>query len=128
MSPSIGRSPGCAYCLASRPHRGRPAMGNNNRHDPAIPSLGRYWDEVLHGRPADRDTPDPALAETVRQLHARDDAPGADAAFAARLLTDLEERMNTTYADMRAPTDPLRVSMMPSRNGQIPVSSPWLPL
>ena len=103
-------------------------MGNNNRQDPAITSLGRYWDELLHGPPADRDTLDPALAETVRQLHARDDAPGADAAFAARLLANLEERMNTTYGDLSTPTEAVRLSMMPSPNGRTANSSPWLPL
>jgi hypothetical protein len=103
-------------------------MAHNDRHDPAIPALGRYWDALLHGRPADRDNLDPALAETVQQLHARDDAPGADQAFAATLLTNLEERMNTTYGDLKAPTDPLRLSMMPSPNGRRPISLPWLPL
>ena len=103
-------------------------MERNHRHDPAITSLGRYWDELLHGRPADCENLDPALAETVRQLHARDDAPGADAAFAARLLMDLEERMTTTSGDLRTPTDPLRLSKMPSTNGRTPTSSLWLPL
>ena len=103
-------------------------MEHNHRHDPAITSLGRYSDELLHGRPADGDNLDPALAETVRQLHARDDAPGADQAFAATLLTNLEERMNTTYRDLGTPTDPLRLSMMPSPNGRTPISLPWLPL
>src|SRR5215216_6601712 len=103
-------------------------MEHNHRHDPAITSLGRYWDELLHGRPADCENLDPALAETVQQLHARDDAPGADAAFAARLLTNLEERMNTTSGDLRTPTDPLRLSIMPSLNGRTPISSVWLPL
>lgn len=103
-------------------------MRNSHRHDPAITSLGRYWDELLHGRPADSDNLDPALAETIRQLHTRDDAPGADAAFAATLLANLEERMNTTHGDLRTPTDPLRFSMMPSTNGRTPISSPWLPL
>jgi hypothetical protein len=103
-------------------------MGNSNLEDPAITSLGRYWDELLHGRPADRDTLDPALAETVRQLHARDDAPGADAAFAAQLLANLEERMDTTSGDLRTPTDPLRLSMMPSTNGRTRTSLPWRPL
>src|SRR4051794_12185715 len=103
-------------------------MEHNHRHDPAITSLGRYWDELVHGRPVDRDNLDPALAETVQQLQASDDAPGADAAFAARLLKDLEERMNTTYGNLRTPTDPLRLSKMPSTNGRTPISPPWLPL
>src|SRR5215210_3447835 len=103
-------------------------MEHNHRHDPAITSLGRYWDEWVHGRSVDRENLDPALAETVRQLHARDDAPGADAAFAARLLMDLEERMTTTSGDLRTPTDPLRLSTIPSTNGRTPTSSLWLPL
>ena len=103
-------------------------MGNSNFQDPAITSLGRYWDGLLHGLPADRDTPDPALAETVRQLHARDDAPGADAAFAAQLLANLEDRMNTTYGDLRTPSEPIRLSMMPSMNGRTLNSLPGLPL
>src|SRR5215218_8351536 len=103
-------------------------MEHNHRHDPAITSLGRYWDELLQGRPADRENLDPALAETVQQLHARDDAPGADAAFAARLLTNLEERMNTTSVDLKTPTDPLRLSMMLSPTRRTLISSDWLPL
>jgi len=83
---------------------------------------------LLCGRPADLVSLDPALAETVRQLHARDDAPGADAAFAAQLLANLDERMNTTYGDLRTPTDPLRLGMMPSTNGRTPNAWPWLPL
>ena len=103
-------------------------MEHNDRHDSAITSLGRYWDELLRGRPANGDNLDPALAETIRQLHARDDAPGADEAFAARLLTDLEDRKNTTYQDLRTPTDALQLSMMPSTNSRTPISPPWLPL
>ena len=103
-------------------------MRDNHRHDPAITSLGRYWDEVLQGRPADSGALDPALAETVRQLHARDDAPGATSDFAARLLTHLEERMTTTHGDLTTPSERLRLSMMPSTNGRTPISSLWPPL
>ena len=70
-------------------------MASNGRHDPTIPSLGRYWDAVAQGRPADPGELVPSLAATVRQLHARDDALGADPTFAARLLADLEDQMHT---------------------------------
>ena len=102
-------------------------MAHNDRHDPAIPSLGRYWDALLHGRPADRDNLDPALAETVRS--------------SMRVTTPLEpirpsrhaldESGGTDEHDIRGletPTDPLRLSMMPSTNGRRPISLPWLPL
>jgi hypothetical protein len=103
-------------------------MGHNHRHDPAITSLRRYWDEVVQGRPADPGTLDPALAETVHQLHARDDAPGATPDFAARLLTHLEERMTTMQGNLPPPSERLRLSMMPSPNGRTPISSLRPPL
>ena len=103
-------------------------MGINHRRDPAITSLRRYWDDVVRGRPADPGTLDPALAETIRLLHARDDAPGATPDFSARLLTHLEERMTTTHGDLRTPSDPLRLSLLPSTNGRTPISSLWPPL
>lgn len=97
-------------------------MQHNNRHDPAMSSLGRYWDEVLRNRPAAPDDLDPALAETVRQLHARDDAPGADAAFATRLLAQLEDHMNTMKLDLPRLDDPLAASDRSRR------TAPWVPI
>lgn len=102
-------------------------MRPRKRHDAAITSLGRYWDELLHGRPADPGELDPTLAETVHLLHARDDVPGADAAFTARLLAQLEDQMNTTYPGNTRPSSPLRLSLTPSANGRIPIRLLWSP-
>ena len=51
-------------------------------------AIDRYWDAVIHGeRPAD--PIDRSLAETIVQMHARDDAPEPDPVFVARLARDL---------------------------------------
>jgi hypothetical protein len=96
-------------------------MPSNHRHDTTIASLGRYWDALLQGRPADPSSLAPALAETVRTLHARDDAPGADLAFAARLRAHLEDRMDTTYPDLLP--SPVPLSLRPDRLTPVPPPS-----
>ncbi len=89
---------------------------DNNRHDPTVASLGRYWDEVVHGRPAAPGDLEPTLAETVQRLHARDDAPGADAAFAARLLTQLEGQIAMKQLDAPDLFGPLSTVAFPGNH------------
>lgn len=100
-----------------------PDANANHRHDPTLTPLGRYWDDVVGGRPAAPDDLDPTLAETVQRLHARDDAPGADAAFATQLLAQLEDRMDTMYLDMAQMSDPA-TGALPDASRR--VSAPWL--
>ncbi len=66
-------------------------MTSERNHDAEISALGRYWDALAQGRPMQRDAIEPGLAAVIKTLHARDDAPGADPAFAARLRDDLME-------------------------------------
>ena len=101
-----------------------PDANANHRHDPTLTPLGRYWDDVVGGRPAAPDDLDPTLVETVQRLHARDDAPGADAAFATQLLAQLEDRMDTMYLDMARPSDPAPAGALPDASRR--VSAPWL--
>jgi hypothetical protein len=99
-------------------------MASHNRHDQTVAALGRFWDAIARGRPADPGDLDPALAETVRRLHARDDAPGASAAFAARLLADLEDQMDMTLTnDTGLPGSRTRfLGAWPFPNGSAPPS------
>jgi hypothetical protein len=64
-------------------------MAGDGHHDETASSLGRYWDELVQGRSVSPAELDPALAATVRTLHARDDALKADPRFADRLLEEL---------------------------------------
>ena len=82
-------------------------MERNHRDDPGITSLGRFWDDMLTGRPAAPRDLDPALAEAVRRLHARDDGPEMDATFVARLTDQLEEHMQAMYRQTARVDDPL---------------------
>jgi hypothetical protein len=100
---------------------------DNNRHDPTMASLGRYWDEVVRARPAEPGNLEPTLAETVHRLHARDDAPGADVAFAARLLVTLQDHMAAMLLDMSQLAAPLPLDP-PATNGRTPATWPQLPL
>jgi mannose-6-phosphate isomerase-like protein (cupin superfamily) len=56
--------------------------------DKRAAAIDRYWDAITRGeRPADHI--DRSLAETIVQMHERDDAPEPDLAFVARLERDL---------------------------------------
>ena len=95
-------------------------MAADGHHDQTVSSLRRYWDELVQGRPGSPAELDPAIAATVRRLHTRDDALGADPRFADRLLEDL----------MHAATepDPLAFPLMPPvvpvmTNGRAPSRS-----
>jgi hypothetical protein len=108
-------------------------MASNGRHDQTIPALGRYWDELVQGRPADPGDLDPALAAVVRQLHARDDALGADPDFAARLFADLEDQMPTAHLELthRPGLPPLRLGSTRGPNDRVadrPMRTPWRPV
>ena len=100
-------------------------MTANGRYDEAAPALGRYWDDVVQGRLADSGELDPALVATVQALHARDNAPDAHRAFAARLWADLEDHIASAPAaprpsaslmqdDVRAGVQPKDLAMLPS--------------
>lgn len=56
-----------------------------------IDRLDDYWDAVVRRDEADLRGLDPALAETVQQLHALDDAPVPDPAFGQQLWQELME-------------------------------------
>src|SRR5688572_4763752 len=57
--------------------------------------LRRFWDGFVRGAPAAPDGLDPSLAETVRRLHALDDLPGPDPAFAERTWRRLQSDPGT---------------------------------
>jgi hypothetical protein len=99
-------------------------MGPHDRQQPPITALGRFWDEFLHGRPASPGDLDSSLAETVRHLHARDDVPGADAAFTAHLSAQLEDQMNAMHFSNVRPADTFSLSV----NGRDPARAVWPPL
>lgn len=103
-------------------------MGPRDRQRRTISALGHFWDALLQGRPAEPGDLDPSLAETVRHLHARDDVPGADADFTAKLSAQLEDQMLAMQPSQIRPTPPIKVSDLPSVNGRIPARSVWPPL
>lgn len=49
----------------------------------------RFWDAYVLDQPVPSDAIDPALAATIQHVHALDDAPPPDPAFAARLEREL---------------------------------------
>src|SRR5688572_505975 len=62
----------------------------HERGDAAGRALDRFWEGMVRGEgPAPDADLDPGTAATVRRLHAHDDTPGANPAFANRLLEDL---------------------------------------
>lgn len=65
--------------------------------------LGRYWNEVAAGGPAQPDDLDPALAETVRRIQAIGAAPTPDPAFAAALWEDLMHQATNVTAPLPRP-------------------------
>jgi uncharacterized cupin superfamily protein len=85
-------------------------------------AVSRFWDAVARGEPAGSGDLDPALAETVRRLHAADDAPGPDPTYARRLREDL---MHATT--LPVPLDPTRHPMSNGRAAPRPAWRPALP-
>jgi hypothetical protein len=105
-------------------------MATNGRYDEATAALRRYWDEVVQGQPTDPRDLDPALAATVRHLHARDDALGADPRFADRLLEELMATA-TTVAPAVAMPHVAPTTVGPNDHGgaravRDPVHRPWV--
>jgi hypothetical protein len=101
-------------------------MTARDNPDETIGALANYWDSIARGRPADPDDLDPALAETIRRLRARDDAPGADPDFSTELLRRLEEQVDTIRLDS-ADLGSLRLEEPPSPNGRAPFASLRMP-
>jgi Cupin len=64
-------------------------------------AIDRYWDAVIRGERA-ADPMDRSLAETIVQLHERDDAPEPDPVFVARLERDLATATHSLSSDVRA--------------------------
>lgn len=52
-------------------------------------AIDRFWDQIAQHRASDAGDLDPAAAATLRRLHAADDGPGPDRAFAKRLREEL---------------------------------------
>ena len=100
-------------------------MGPHDRQRRTISALGRFWDALLQGRPAEHGNLDSSLAETVRHLHARDDVPGAEANFSANLSAQLEDQMQAMHRSQAWPTVPLTDADLPSVNGRGPARSVW---
>ena len=77
-------------------------------------AIDRYWDAIIRGeRPADH--LERSLAETIVQMHERDDAPEPDPVFVARLERDLATATYPLSSDVHAP---LR-GAAPSPNGTV---------
>jgi hypothetical protein len=93
----------------------------------SIYHLKRFWDELVQGGPATPEPTalDPALAATVRQLHARDDAPAADPTFAARLLEDLMDAPHVARLPRTTPIDPAAGWFGPTNGRTAPLPSRW---
>lgn len=63
-------------------------------------ALGRYWNDLVGGHPAETPNLDPALGETVRRFHGLRSASAPDPSFVARLEGDLMQRaMRATPAN-----------------------------
>jgi quercetin dioxygenase-like cupin family protein len=81
-------------------------------------AIDRYWDAVVRGeRPVDRI--DRSLAETIVQMHDRDDAPDPDPPFVARLERDLAATASPQSSRVHTP----RGGAAPSPNGIGPTSA-----
>jgi mannose-6-phosphate isomerase-like protein (cupin superfamily) len=88
-------------------------------------AIDRYWDAISRGeRPADHI--DHALAETIVQMHQRDDAPEPDPVFVARLARDLAAATYLQSSNVRTSLG----GAAPSPNGTVsthalpPLASP----
>jgi hypothetical protein len=62
----------------------------------------QYWDAIVLGEPHPIDTVDPDVAATIRRVHAIAGTPLPDAAFAARLESELLRSTTQTRADSAA--------------------------
>lgn len=62
--------------------------GGRGKYDSHVAEV-QYWDAIVLEEPLPIDAVDPDLAETMRRVHAIDDTPPPDAAFASRLENEL---------------------------------------
>jgi hypothetical protein len=88
----------------------------------AAVDLGLFWDEVVERAPANplpKPDLDASLTTTIRRLHAADDAPGADAAFAKRLIEDLMHAHATTATLGNLSTELLGPATAPADGGRL---------
>jgi quercetin dioxygenase-like cupin family protein len=75
-------------------------------------AIDRYWDAIIRGeRPADHI--ERSLAETIVQMHERDNVPEPDPVFVARLERDLAAATHPLSSDLHAPP----YNAAPSPNG-----------
>jgi hypothetical protein len=80
----------------------------------------RYWDAIVLGDPLPLDNVDPQLAATIQLVHAIDDTPLPDSAFATRLERDLlwsapHARPGSSAPDPRASRARLDIAGVPAR-------------
>lgn len=73
--------------------------GGRGKYDAEV----QYWDAIVLGELRPINSVDPDLAATIRRVHAIDDTPLPDAAFAARLESELLRSATQTRADSAAP-------------------------
>jgi hypothetical protein len=62
--------------------------GDRGKYDSHVAEV-QYWDAIVLEESRPTDAVDPDLAATIRRVHAIDDTPLPDAAFAARLEIEL---------------------------------------
>lgn len=113
-------------------------MPGDDRHltggenEPIAIELGFFWDEVVERAPADplpRAAVDPSLTTTIRRLHAADNVPGADPAFAKRLMEDLMSAHAATAATRgNVFAEVLDPASAPAPGGRLVFPRRWWPV
>jgi hypothetical protein len=76
--------------------------GGRERYDAHVAEV-QYWDAIVLGELRPINTVDPDVAATIRRVHAIDQSPLPDAAFAARLESELLRSATQSRADSAAP-------------------------
>ena len=84
-------------------------------HDPIQDVASEYWDALVRGEPLPTNL-DPALGDTIRRVHALDDAHGPDPAFVTRLEREI---MHGTDASTRLVPFPWQPRLTATRNGHV---------
>jgi hypothetical protein len=83
-------------------------MTPHDHESDAIDAVSRYWNALVRDAPTQSGDDNGPLAATVRYLHAQDDAPAPDPAFAARLWQELMDQPHREAVPREQPAGPAR--------------------